>query len=198
MFREEAAAFSIREINEDSLLWFRSTSFAKSFVTTVSIATLVTVTYARQISARSGRSIRRSLPGGLSAGRQDRRDGGSVLRSPAGPVRVFRQSAWQFPLPPRSPSRGKWCELCTPAAERHLRMVLRDMVRQVDDVVVGRFHFRCPPICSCRVFPVAPSPKFIPLRMAFAPMHFFDIENRLLHREKFRFFCLFACNNSTW
>ena len=29
MFREEAAGFSIREINEDSLLWFRSTSFTK-------------------------------------------------------------------------------------------------------------------------------------------------------------------------
>lgn len=101
------------------------------------------------------------------------RDGGSVLRPPAGPVRAFRRSAGQFPcrrLVARQ--RGKRRELCGPFAERHLRMVLRDVVRQVDDVIVGRLHFRCPPICSFRSLPVAPSTKFVPFRMAFFPIRF--------------------------
>ena len=101
------------------------------------------------------------------------RDGGSVLRPPAGPVRAFRRSAGQFPcrrLVARQ--RGKRRDLCGPFAERHLRMVLRDVVRQVDDVIVGRLHFRCPPICSFRSLPVAPSTKFVPFRMAFFPIRF--------------------------
>ena len=37
--------------------------------------------------------------------------------------------------------RGKRRELCGTAMHRHLRMVPRDVVRQIDDVGVGRLHF---------------------------------------------------------
>lgn len=65
--------------------------------------------------------------------------------------------------------RGKGSELRRTVVERHLRVPLRHMVRQVDDIVVGRFHALCPPICSLRSLPVAPSSKFSPFNMAFLP-----------------------------
>ena len=45
-------------------------------------------------------------------------------------------------------------------------------MRQADDVIVRGLHFRCPPICSFRSLPVAPSTKFVPFRMAFFPIRF--------------------------
>ena len=38
--------------------------------------------------------------------------------------------------------RGKRRELCGSVEHRHLRMVLRDVVRQVDDVGIRTVHFR--------------------------------------------------------
>ena len=43
-------------------------------------------------------------------------------------------------------------------------------------------HFRCPPICSFRALPVAPSSKFMPLRMAFAPMRFLMLRTACCRR----------------
>lgn len=48
----------------------------------------------------------------------------------------------------------------------------RHVMRQVDDVGIRTVHFRCPPICSFRTLPVAPFSRFMPLRMAFAPIRF--------------------------
>jgi len=80
--------------------------------------------------------------------------------------------------------RGKRRELCGSVVHRHLRMVLQDVVRQADDVIIERFHFRCPPICSFRSLPVAPSTKFVPFSSIFSGE---DTNPRLLkqhHRGK--------------
>ena len=66
---------------------------------------------------------------------------------------------------------GKRRELGGAVAHRHRWMLFRHMVRQMEDVVVVvHGHSRCPPICRFRSFAVAPSRRFIPLRMAFLPM----------------------------
>ena len=57
---------------------------------------------------------------------------------------------------------------CT-VPHRHLRMTLRYVMRQINNIVVVIHYALCPPICLLRSMAVAPSSKFRPLRMAFLP-----------------------------
>ncbi len=51
--------------------------------------------------------------------------------------------------------------------------MLRDVMRQIDNIVVVVGHALCPPICLLRSLAVAPSSKFRPLRIAFLPKRCF-------------------------
>ena len=133
----------------------------------------VTVTYAPPAFRSSGTKY--SM---VTSGRSGRRAMSATRRrfnSAASCASSSRLSTLSRAVPYRrlvARQRGKRRELGGPFAERHLRMVSRDVVRQVNDVIVVRLHLRCPPTCSFRSLPVAPSTKFVPFRMAFFPIRF--------------------------
>ena len=64
---------------------------------------------------------------------------------------------------------GKGRKLGCAVPHGPLWVMLRYVMRLVDNILVVVSHALCPPICLLRSLAVAPSSKFKPLRMAFLP-----------------------------